>query len=164
MDSDRSRTLHQIVGPSLPRETLSERESWRSNEALPEETQERIRRLLSEAVEEIDRIDQELSAAPELLSVWRVKHPMGAKQRSDIQPPRSNSTLEDDSPRNSGGSFRTLLLYPEDTSRYFWRPRVPPATKTIRAPMDSWPCLLPLEERPMERVFILGPRRDTNVV
>lgn len=48
--------------PMLIRETLVEIESWRSNDPLPDETQDRIRELIADAQCAIDGFDREIEA------------------------------------------------------------------------------------------------------
>lgn len=47
----------------LARESAAELESWRSNEILPETVQERVRKLLSEALEDMDCLDLQIASS-----------------------------------------------------------------------------------------------------
>lgn len=56
--------LLQIPVATHQLESRSERKSWRSNDVLPEETQEIIRCLLKEALEDMDFLNWAIATAP----------------------------------------------------------------------------------------------------
>jgi hypothetical protein len=61
-----------------PRETHDELESWKTNDILPEITQNKIRRLLEKAVEDMHDLDREISETQQ--RPWKLQKHLGVLQ------------------------------------------------------------------------------------
>lgn len=79
--------LYRDLSMSEPhvRETDSEREMWRSTDVLPDETRERVRKLLNEALEDMDSLDRTIDKTEADLSRLKAKREMDSVRISTLR-------------------------------------------------------------------------------